>query len=189
MQAKQKKLLKTVLRILALSLVAIFLGFHVYLWNAKSLTGNALPMPLGFGTAIVLSGSMEPELRVDDLIFVKAQESYEVGDVVVFQSGSSVVVHRIIEMKDGTVVTKGDANNTDDGEMELSRIKGVVIGSLSGMGGFVRLLKSPAVCIGLLVVAVFLMERSFRKEKKQGDDELDKIKEEIRRLKAEQEQG
>lgn len=188
MQAKQKKLVKTVLRVVALSLVAVFLGFNVYLWNARSLTGNALPMPFGFGTAIVLSGSMEPELSVDDLIFVKAQDGYEVGDVVVFQSGSSVVVHRIIEMQDGTVITKGDANNTDDGEMPLSQIKGKVVGHIKSMGSVVRLLKSPAVCIGLLIAAVFLMERSFRKEKKQGDDELDKIKEEIRRLKAEQAQ-
>ena len=188
MPKTKHKTLKLILRIVALSLVGVFLGFNVYMWNARSLTGNALPMPFGFGAAIVLSGSMEPTLSVDDLIVVKAQDSYEVGDVVVFQSGSTLVVHRIMEINGDMVVTKGDANNTNDEEMEISLIKGRVTCYVPNAGGLVRVLKSPVVSIGLLATAVFLLERSYRKEKQQDEDEMDKIKEEIRRLKAEQEQ-
>ena len=188
MQSKRKKILKLVLRIVALTFVAAFLGCNIYLWNAQSLTGNTLPMPFGRGVAIVLSGSMEPTLSVDDLIFVKAQDSYQVGDVVVFQSGSSVVVHRIIEINGDSVVTQGDANNAADEEMPLSRIKGEVTGRIRNAGGIVRFAKTPVVSIALVVLAVFLLERSYRKEKQQGDNELDKLKEEIRRLKAEAEQ-
>lgn len=188
MASDKKKTFKTILRIVALSCVGVFLGFNIYLWNAQSLTGNALPMPLGFGTAIVLSGSMEPTLSIDDLIFVKSQNSYAVDDVVVYQSGSMVVVHRIISIDGTTVITQGDANNTDDGEMDISVIKGAVIGRVKNAGAIVRLLKSPMVSVSLLAAAVLLMERSYRKEKEQSNEQLDKIKEEIRRLKAEQEQ-
>lgn len=184
---KNKKLVKTVLRIVVLSCVAIFFGCNIYLWNAQSLTGNAMPMPFGYGTALVLSGSMEPELSIDDLIFVKEQDHYEVGDVVVFQDGSILVVHRILEINGETVITKGDANNADDGEMEISRIKGKVIGSVGNAGAVVRILKSPLVSIGLLAGAVFLLERSYRKEKEKGDNELDQLKAEIRKLKEEAE--
>lgn len=187
MNKDNKKRLKTILRIVALSCVGIFLGFNIYLWNAQGLTGNALPMPFGFGSAVVLSGSMEPTFSVDDLIFVKAQDSYSVGDVVVYQSGSILVVHRIITIDGDTVVTQGDANNAADGEMDISLIKGRVIGSVSNAGAMVRLIKSPIVSIVLLAGSVLLLERSYRKEKQQGNEELDKIKEEIRRLKAEQE--
>ena len=172
----KKKMIKTVLRIVALSCVGIFLGCNIYLWNAQSLTGNALPMPFGVGVAVVLSGSMEPELSVDDVIFVRQQESYAEGDVVVFQSGGSVVVHRIVKLDGETVVTKGDANNTNDAEMHVSAIKGIVTGHVDGLGALVRLLKSPVVSIGLLAGAVFLMERSYRKDKQKGDDEMDAIK-------------
>lgn len=182
-----KKRLKMILRIVALSLVAVFLGFNIYLWNAQSLTGNAMPMPFGFGAAIVLSGSMEPALSVDDLIIVREVEQYRVGDVVVFQSGSSLVVHRIIRLEGDMVATQGDANNAPDDEMDISVIKGIVVGRVKNAGGVVRLMKSPLVSISLVAGAVFLMERSYRKEKEQGDEELDKLKEEIRRLKAEQE--
>ena len=44
------------------------MGINVYLWNASSLAGNAMPMPFGFGMAVVLSGSMEPVLSVNDLL-------------------------------------------------------------------------------------------------------------------------
>ena len=184
----KKKMIKTVLRIVALSCVGIFLGCNIYLWNAQSLTGNALPMPFGVGVAVVLSGSMEPELSVDDVIFVRAQESYAEGDIVVFQNGGSVVVHRIVKLDGETVVTKGDANNAEDGEMDVSVIKGKVVGHADGLGAAVRLLKSPLVSISTLAAAVFLLERSYRKDKQKGDAEMDAIKAEIRRLKAEQEQ-
>lgn len=187
MTADKMKIIKTVLRLVALSCIGIFLGSNIYLWNAQSLTGNALPMPFGHGTAIVLSGSMEPELSVDDLIFVRVQDTYEVGDIVVYQSSGALVVHRIVSLEGNTVVTKGDANNAQDDPMEISAIKGRVTGHIDGVGGLVRLLKSPVVSIGLLGVAVFLLERSYRKEKQQGDEELDAIKAEIRRLKEEQE--
>lgn len=188
MTADKSKIIKTVLRIVALSCVGIFLGCNIYMWNAQSLTGNVMPMPFGVGVAVVLSGSMEPELSVDDVILVQQQDGYEVGDVVVYQSSGALVVHRIVRIDGETVVTKGDANNAEDGEMDIGMIKGRVVGHANGAGAAVRLLKSPMVSIALLAAAIFLLERSYRKEKQQGDEQMDAIKAEIRRLKAEQEQ-
>lgn len=184
--ADKKKLIKTILRSVALGLVGLILGLNLYMWNARSLMGNALPMPFGLGSAVVLTGSMEPEISANDLIFVKAQEQYQVNDVVVYQSGSILVVHRIIEMDGTTVTTKGDANNAADDPVDLSVIKGRVVGHIPNAGALVRIMKSPLVSIALLAGAIFLLERSYRRERKKGDDELDKIKEEIRRLKDQQ---
>ena len=187
MSADKNKWIQTILRIVALACVGIFLGCNIYLWNAQSLTGNVLPMPFGVGMAVVLSGSMEPELSVNDVIIVQQQDGYEVGDVVVYQSSGALVVHRIVRIDGETVVTKGDANNAEDSEMSISLIKGEVVGHIGGAGAMVRLLKSPLVSVGLLGLSIFLLERSYRKEKQKGDDEMDAIKAEIRRLKAEQE--
>ena len=176
------KMLKNVLRWGALACVGIFLGANIYLWNAQSLTGNALPMPFGVGMAVVLTGSMEPTLMVDDVIIVQEQDSYQQGDVVVFQSGSSLVVHRIVRLNGDSVVTKGDANNAEDSEIAVALIKGAVIGHIGGAGAVIRVLKSPMVSIGMLGLSFYLLERSYRKEKQQNDDTLDALKEEIRRL-------
>lgn len=174
---------KTALRVTALVLVCLVLGVNLYLWNARSLTGNALPMPFGYGAALVLTGSMEPTFRADDLIFVKEADTFEVGDIVVYQSGSLLVVHRIVEITEDGIITKGDANNAPDEPVAPEDIKGVVLGWLPKAGPVVRLLKSPWAILVLAGGAVFLVEGSFRIQKKKDQDELEKIKEEIRRLK------
>lgn len=182
-----RKKFPPVLRTVFLIAVSLILGINIYSWNARSLTGNVLPMPFGYGGAVVLSGSMEPTIAVDELILVKAEDSYEVGDVVVYQTGKMLVVHRIVAMDGETVTTRGDANNVDDGAIEPAQIKGKVIAHIPHVGTAVRLLKSPAATIVLIAAAVLTIELPYRKKKEQDNEELERIKEEIRKLKAEQE--
>lgn len=179
------KTVKTVLRITVLVVVSLVLGVNVYLWNAESLTGNALPMPFGYGAALVLTGSMEPTIMAEDMILVKEAETYEVGDIVVFQSGAMLVVHRVVEVTEDSLITQGDANNATDDPVAITDVKGIVLGWIPGAGPIVRLLKTPWVTIALILGAVFMAESSFRSQKKKDQDELDKIKEEIRKLKDE----
>ena len=178
---------KNTLRVLLLTFAAAVLGVNIYLWNAKSLMGNSLPMPFGYGAAVVLSGSMEPTIMIDDLIIVAAAEDYSENDIVVYQSGSMLVVHRIIELQPDTVITQGDANNAPDAPVRTEMIKGKVVFCIPGAGGVARLLKSPVATVTLVAGALLLSELTLRREKKKDDDELEKIKAEIRRLKAEQE--
>ena len=183
----ENKTFRPVLRTLFLLAVSLIFGINIYNWNARSLTGNTMPMPFGVGGAVVLSGSMEPAISVDDLIIVKAADSFEVGDVIVYQSGKIQVVHRIVAMDGETVTTRGDANNTDDNPVELSQVKGRVIAVIPYVGKLVRQLKTPPVTILLIIAAVATVELPYIKEKEQKEEELERIKEEIRRLKEEQE--
>lgn len=180
------KQFKMILRTLLIIFVSLVVGFNLYTWNAQSLMGNTLPMPFGYGAAVVLTGSMEPTIRVNDVILVAEQPTYAENEIAVYQSGSILVVHRILDITDGMVTTKGDANNAPDAPIELSAVKGKVVGVIPGVGGIVKILKTPTATAIMLVGAVLLLEASFRKEKKKGDDQLEKIKEEIRKLKDEQ---
>ena len=178
---------KAVMRIVLLVIAGAVVGVNLYSWNAKSLMGNSLPMPFGCGVAVVLSGSMEPTIRIDDLIIVTEQEDYRENDIVAYQSGSMVVVHRIIEVEPDTVITQGDANNAPDAPVRKEMIKGKVVHWIPGAGRIARLLKSPVATVILVGGALLLSELTLRKEKKKDEDELEQIKAEIRRLKAEQE--
>ena len=182
-----KKKFPPILRTLFLIIVSLVLGLNIYNWNARSLTGNVLPMPFGYGGAVVLSGSMEPAIAVDELIIVKAADEYALDDIVVYQTGSLLVVHRIVDIDGETVTTRGDANNVDDGAIELTQVKGKVIAHIPHVGKVVRLLKTPVATIILIILAVLTVELPYRKEKDKKDDELERIKAEIRRLKEEQE--
>lgn len=172
-----------IIRNILLVVISLCIGFGIYSWNAQSLTGNVMPMPFGFGIGVVMSGSMEPDLSVDDIIFVVRRDSYEVGDVVVFQDGYMLVVHEIVAKDGDTVTTKGKANNDDDGPMDVSNIKGEMLFSIPGGGAAVRALKSPLATLVILALAVWLLIRSYRKEEDTEDESIAKIKEEIRQLK------
>lgn len=66
------------------TLLAVLLLGNLYLLAAEKLFGISNPTFFGFTTAIVNSGSMEPALKVDDLILIHAQDGYEQGDVITY---------------------------------------------------------------------------------------------------------
>ena len=181
-----KKKVQGILRIILLVVISCVFGFGIYRWNAQSLTGNVMPMPFGVGVGVVMSGSMEPELSVDDVIFVVASDEYEADDVVVFQQKNILVVHKIIEINGDEVVTQGTANNTPDEPMKTSVIKGKVLFHIDGLGGVVTWLKSPFGTVVILAIAGFLLVLSYTSEKKETDEKderIEEIKREIEELK------
>lgn len=180
-----KRNIRNWIRRLVLAVLGLILGVEIYMTNAKVILGNQLPMPFGIGVANVLSGSMEPAFSKGTLLIIKMSEDYQVGDIVVYQSGQSLVVHRIIELDGDTVVTRGDANNASDTPFDRAEVKGVVIGWIPYLGEISSLVKTPTGFVVVLLCAFLVMEGSFRKQREEDDQELDAIKDEIRRLKDE----
>ena len=174
---------KSILRIIVFAFISIIIGLKLYSWNAKHLVGNRMPMPFGYGFSVVLSGSMEPELNVNDFVIIKKLESYQQSDIVVYQDESSLVIHRIIDMDEETAVTKGDANEIADAPIKISAIKGKLIASVPSIGLIIRFLQSPVGIILILALAIFMFVSSDKKEKASANAKIDAIKQEIRALK------
>ena len=167
-------------RLIILILLGAFLGISLYHFNATRLTGNSVPMPFGVGAAVVLSGSMEPELSVGDLIIVAQQEEYVEREIVVYQDGASTITHRIIRITEEEVIVKGDANNTEDAPISPDRM--VVLASPL-VGYLIEAIKTPIGTLLLLALAVVLLEFSFLNEKKEEQKKLQEIREQIDELK------
>ncbi len=181
----KKMTAKRLVRIIMLLVISIFAGGSIYAWNAETLVGNSMPMPFGVGMSVVMSGSMEPELSVNDLVIVRSQESYEKGDIVVYQDGSSLVIHRIIGFKEDKVITKGDANEVPDKPVLKRDIKGRYKFRIPILGVILLFLKSPAGFILMLILAVLLFEYPYLKERKESLQKQEELKEQIRQLKSE----
>lgn len=63
----------------------------------------------------VTGGSMRPALRPGDIAVVARGRKVNIGDIVLFHSGESQVLHRVERlMPGGRVVTRGDANPVHD---------------------------------------------------------------------------
>lgn len=81
----------------------------------------------GYYLFTVTTGSMENTLHVNDCIIVKRTNDFKVGDIVTYKSEDSYVTHRIVEINDNYVVTKGDANAINDPAIDKSQIKGKLV--------------------------------------------------------------
>lgn len=147
-----------------------------------------IPKVMGYEEMAVLTGSMEPEYPVGSLIYVKEKdpETLQVGDVITYRlSEDTVVTHRIVEIdtEDQTVTTKGDANESNDGQpVAFDSIVGKAEYKIPYLGFISMNIKTPkgiiAIC-GILVVIILLTfipeifsdeeeKKTERKEKKSG---------------------
>ncbi len=80
-----------------------------------------LPGIFGYHMYNVISGSMEPAVKVGSLIYVRADEPAKIkeNDIIAFYSSAEdggIITHRVIENNAvaGRFRTKGDANDTED---------------------------------------------------------------------------
>ena len=75
----------------------------------------------------VSSGSMEPVIKVNNLIIVKKQKEYHEGDIVTYKKGKEYITHRIVDINGEEITTRGDANNTNDKTFNEEQIVGKYI--------------------------------------------------------------
>lgn len=78
---------------------------------------------------VVKSNSMSPTLYVDDIIIIKREKRYRVGDIITYNyKNECLITHRIIEENNNEFITKGDNNNSPDNEsINIESVEGKVI--------------------------------------------------------------
>lgn len=178
----KKRVGSIIFRIILIIIAGLTVGFGVYSWNASRVVGNELPMPFGFGISVIMSPSMDPVLKTNDLVVVTEKDSYDVDDIVVYQDGHMLVIHRIVDIDGETVTTKGDANNSPDSPIQMDDIKAKYVFRIPLIGLFVKYAKTIPGTLLILGIALYLLYRSRQKERAKGEEELDDIVSEIMRL-------
>ncbi len=136
--------MKKWIRRFVMTILGLVLGTGMYMICAERVLKDPFPMPFGIGFANVVSGSMEPALKKGTLLLVRKKADAEIGDIVVYQSGESIIVHRIISAEGDQVITKGDANETEDIPIKRSQIKGVVMFKIPEIGKGIQWLQTLA---------------------------------------------
>lgn len=129
-----------------------------------------IPKLIGYEEMAVLTGSMEPKYPVGSLIFVKEEnpEELKVGDVITYRlSEDTVVTHRIVEInkQEQTVITKGDANDSIDGNpIPYSEIVGKAHFSIPYLGFISMSIKTPKGIIAICAVLIAIILLTFLPE-------------------------
>ena len=110
----------------------------------------------------VKTGSMEDDIHTGDYILIYKKKNYKVGDIVTYAKDNYHVTHRIIKKKGNKIITKGDANNTPDDEINIKS----VIGKVIYYGGILNILVDFKYAITSGLLALYLISYYFDKSKK-----------------------
>lgn len=152
-----KKILINVFQNLILILLILVLIFTLY---SKYILKTNLIKINGIAFFVVLTGSMEPEIEAGEMIIIKEYDSYKVGDIVTYSDDDFFITHRIIQISNENIITKGDNNNIEDHDIILSQIQGKVIFHSKILGFFILYLLKP---ITILYILICLFKDSFVK--------------------------
>lgn len=149
-------------------ILIVVLVFTLVVFFTARINGST-PSVFGYSIYRVSSGSMEPELKVGDIILDKVVENPEdlkVGDVITFKSddyGDLLVTHKVIKAPyedNGKLMlqTKGVANELEDKPISTDKVKGIMICKVDYLDTVYNIFLSPwglLILIALIVIIFF----------------------------------
>lgn len=163
------KLFGRILSYCLTGLLALLLIYNLIHIGVRIFTGEKNGTILGYTSAVVVTGSMEPNISVNDLVIIHKEDEYAVRDVITYVSqNNNLVTHRIIEITEEGFVTQGDANNTIDIEspIRLENVVGKVVFTIPAVGAAIDMIQTPLgmmclvlVCFVLLVWPMYVPDR------------------------------
>lgn len=110
----------------------------------------------GYTVFEVSTGSMAKTLNVYDIIAVKITKEVEVGDIITFKQNDELITHRIMEINGNELITKGDANNTEDKAITKDAIIGKVISVYPRLGVWAKVFTEPSVLMSVFITLILI---------------------------------
>ena len=162
-----KKIAYALAMVIVYAIILMFLVLSLLLFytGINKASGRSL---FGFTAYSVLTGSMSPAITSGAVIVVRAEpiDRLQVGDVITYRPDTqenTLLTHRI-EQKGAEpggklyVVTKGDANNSDDRlHVHENSIIGKVVLHINGVGNVFSFLKTvPGIITVVLLVLIWI---------------------------------
>lgn len=123
MKRKTKKLIKSLIG------WVLYLGFLIGLVYGVP-KGLSYVLKTDYPMASITSGSMWPVLKRGDLILIRgvaSKEEIELDDIIVYKNQKGFTIHRVIQLNEDTLVTKGDANNVKDEAIKYEDVIGELL--------------------------------------------------------------
>lgn len=152
------KKIKIIFKFIIVVFLAIILILNIGMIFSRTILHQNNPKFLGYFTAVVTSGSMEPEISAGDFLIYKTDGNYDLNDVVIYNNGAGYITHRIVGVNDTGFWTKGDANNTNDEPIKKNMVEGRAIAKLSGIGSILLFFRSPLGILILILIGFALIE-------------------------------
>ena len=161
-QKSKKKTVKKVFNIIKNSIMVILIIFCIIIL-IRAVKYKTLDI-FGLRFYTIMSGSMEPEMYVGDVIITKTEKDINVGDVIAFKGKNNfVTVHRIVDIVEDNgsekiYQTKGDNNNANDPfTVNSNTVQGKYIIKVPYLGDVIMFLKQHLIIVIAIVTAIILI--------------------------------
>jgi len=121
---------------------------------------NDYPTLFGYGYASVKEDTINKKYKLGDLVIIKKQDSYEIGDYIIYIKNQKQVIEQIKEKTETGYIT---VENVENDEYEINRgfVKAKVHSVLK-MGSFSSFLTSSAGLFLILIIFIMFMLSSKR---------------------------
>lgn len=172
-----KKVIKFVINFFTV-LIFLILLLTIYAKINMITSGKNYFELFGYSFFKVTTGSMDPTIKENDIIIVSTNDTYNVNDIITYRDDANFITHRIITMDGNTLITKGDANNATDQEVNKSDVIGKVVKIFSGLGIWQSIFTTPKVIVALFVTLILFDFAFSYKGKENKNKKVEKEKNE-----------
>ena len=195
MKSNNKERISRYLRGFVIFILVIILIINLSVIIKINISPNNVPDIFGYKPFIVLSGSMEDEIKVGDLVIVKEQDAniLKENDIIAFRTDDGfVTTHRIINVikkeNDVCFETKGDNNNTkDDAVVCSSNIEGKYLTKIAKLGNLILFIQQPLgfiiMMLIIFIICILIYMYNDRKNTKKVEFESDEEMKEFEEFK------
>ena len=144
-------ILNTLLTIIT---IVIIIGAY-YMYQVKIQKKDYANL-FGYSLFEVATGSMSPTIEVGDVVITKLTKEVNANDIIVYMDGKNIITHILIEKNGDKIITRGDANNSEDKPIEEKMIIGEVVKIIPQLGTWQQILSSPEVLV-LIVILILIL--------------------------------
>ena len=176
---KAGKIVSKIFTVFLIVFTFLVMSLAIYNFVSVKILNKDYPNLFGYTFFEIVSGSMSPTIEKGDMILVKLDTDYNVGDIVSYKDNNSIITHRIVEKTDNYYVTKGDANNTLDNPIKEEQILGKTVKIVSKAFIFAKVFTTPKVMLMCLITITLMcwcaasFKNEVKKEKMKANGRID----------------
>ena len=140
--------------LLAIMMIVIIVGTY-YMYQVKIQKKDYANL-WGYSLFEVGTGSMLPTIEIGDVVITKITKDVEENDIIVYIEDDDIITHRLIEKIKERLITRGDANNSEDKPIEENMIIGKVVKIIPQLGTWQNILSSPEI-LSLIILLIIIL--------------------------------
>lgn len=154
-----------VLSIIAILVIWTFIQLNVQKKEYANIFGYSV-----FSTE---TGSMAPTIEKGDIVIIKLGDEIREKDIITYKEENVFITHRIVEINEEAIITKGDNNNTEDEPINKNAVLGKVVFIINNVEIWKKVFTDIKVIIPICItVVLFVLLVSYKEKTGDGDKDV-----------------